>query len=344
MERARSFYSRTGPGHFLVNARVPADHPSVPPLNGFELDRQLAEWLDCKLAAAMPALRVKDGLDDDSIPCVYPHFGIAEHSAWLGLDVNLQETTSLPIPGIADLDDLSAITLNERNKWFGYMKSAYDYLRTKKDGTFVLAVRGTMGPMDMANAVRGDELYTDFLLNPEPCHRLLDFMVKAIRWYFPRLCSWADEIEGGHVFAFGESWMPAGTIGHLSNDAAMLCSSKIYEEFGFSYEQRLVSGYGHVLYHVHNEKLHYVPRLAGLSGLAMLQISADPKTAPPICDLARILAATGSANLMLDASSDEVREHIDELRGRNAFLQVNCRDRADAEDIVRFVRAKSKPL
>ena len=29
----------------------------------------------------------------------------------------------------------------------------------------------------------------------------------------------------------------------VANDAAMLCSPRVYEDFGFSYEQQLVVGY-----------------------------------------------------------------------------------------------------
>lgn len=344
VKRTRSFYAKTEPGHFLVNAQVSASGPIVPDLQDFDLDRQLTEWLDHKLAAAKPSWRMKEGLDDDSIPSICPRFGIAEHSAWLGMDVRLQETTCLPVPRIKQPEDLSRITLSERDKWFGYMKSSYEYLRSRKDGTYVLSVRGTMAPMDLANAIRGDELFIDFILQPDFCHQLMNWLVQAIQWYFGHLLSWADNIEGGFVFYIGGGWMPPNTIGHLSNDTAMLCSPEVYDQFGYPYEVRLVEKYNSVFYHVHNEKMHYVPRLAALPHLAMLEISQDPKTIAPIDDLTRIFQSTGSANLMLSATSNQVRERIDELRARNVFLQVVCKDRADADDIVAFVRDRSKPL
>ena len=78
--------------------------------------------------------------------------------------------------------------------------------------------------------------------------------------------------------------------------------------------------------------------------MALLEIAFDPKTIPPIENLEQILKATQSANLMLYANSDQVRKHIDELDSRNVFLKVTCKDRGDAEDIVAFVRDRSKPL
>lgn len=344
VRRTDAFYRSTTGGHFLINAHAPAKRPALPPLQDFDLDHQLTEWLDHKLAAARPAWRASQGLDNDSIPCICPMFGIAEHSAWLGMDVRFQETTCLPIPMIDTPEDLSRIQLSEQNKWFGYMKAGYEHLRSRQDGDFVTSVRGTMAPMDMANAVRGDELFLDVLQRPDFCHRLLAFLVNAIRWYYSHVYSWADDIEGGRVYSFGGGWMPPKTLGHISNDAAMLCSPQVYREFGFPHDSRLVAGYENVLCHVHNEKLHYVPDLAKLPGLTMLEITPDPKTVPPMEDLTRILAATGSVNLMLPASSENLRKHIDELQDRNVHLLVGCRDRADAEDIIAFVRDRSKPL
>lgn len=344
VKRSQAFYRKDEPGHLLINAHVPAEQPAIPPLQDFDLDRELDRWVDRNLEAARPGWRAKEGLDDDGIPSICPRFGIAEHSAWLGMDVVLQETTCLPVPVLTTPEDLDRIELSESTKWFGYMESGYEHLRSRKDGSFVTSVRGTMAPMDLANAVRGDELFADFLLRPGFCHRLMNVMVRSIRWHFPRVRAWADDLSGGRVFAYGSGWMPPRTLGHLSNDAAMLCSPEVYEEFGFPYERRLVGSYDHVLYHVHNEKMHYVPCLVALPNLAMLEVARDPKTPAPIDDLARVLESTVSVNLMLHAHSGQVRDRIDELSCRNVFLQVSCNDRSDAEDIVALVRDRSRPL
>ncbi len=345
VRRARAFEQAGGPGHFLVVAQVPADAPPVPPLYGFDLDRQLDQWLDHKLEASRPAWAAKAGIDDDSIPSICPQFGIAEHAAWLGLDVRLQQDTCLPVPSIHSIDDVDRLTLRTDTPWFGYMKRGYDHLRSRKDGTFVLSVRGTGCPMDLANLLRGDDLFTDFIEDKPSAHRLMEFLTQAIPWYFDQLLSWADELHGGHVFMLSSGWMSAGTLGHLSNDAAMLCSPEVYREFGLPYEARLVSPrYRRALYHIHNQHLHYVPDLVRLPRLALLEVSADPQLNPPIEDLPRIKAAVGGTSLMLTMDSDQLRAHLGELGDRNALVRVRCRDREDAQDVVRIVRAASKPL
>lgn len=344
VRRCRAFYAAREPGHFLVNAQVPAAAPEIPPLNAFDLDRQLTEWLDYNLTAARPGWRAKAGLDDDTLPSICPRFGIAEHTAWLGTEVRLQETTCLPTPILRSPGDLDRLQLSTETRWYRYMRDSYAYLRDRQHGDFLLSVRGTMSPMDIGNAIRGDELFSDFIADPDFAHRLMAFLVSAMCWYYDQVLGWADEIDGGHIFMYHSSWMRAKTIGHMTNDAAMLCGPRIYDTYGFPYERQLTERYVGALYHVHNQKLHFAPKVAQLPNLSLLEVTNDPKTPPALEDLPRVLASTGTANLMLYGTSDQVRAHISELKVRNVLLTITCRDRADAEDIVAFVRAESKAL
>ena len=342
--RCRAFYAAREPGHFLVNAHAPADAPPIPPLYEFDLDRQLSEWLDYNLAAARPGWAAKAGLDDDTVPSICPRFGIAEHSAWLGTEVRRQETTCLPTPMLETPADLDRLALSTETRWYRIMRDSYAYLHDRNDGSFCVSVRGTMSPMDIGNAIRGDELFSDFLTDPAFAHRLMGFLTTAMRWYYDQILEWADEVAGGRIFMYHSSWMAGRTIGHMTNDAAMLCGPKIYDMFGFPYERQLTENYAATLYHVHNQKLHFAPKVVQLPNLALLEVTNDPKTPPALEYLPRILAATGTANLMLYGTSAQVRARLSELQTRNVFLDVTCADRADAEDIVAVVRAQSKPL
>lgn len=344
VRRWRNFLDAPQPGHFLVDVRVPAESLPTRPINSFDLDRQLGEYLDERITAARPGWSAKAGLDDDTLPAFAPSFGISEHSAWMGLDVRLQEWTSLPVPKVDTRDDLARLGPDPAAPWYRRMEAAYAHCRARQEGTFFLSVRGTMTPMDLANAVRGDELFVDFLADPEFAHLLVARMAEWMPWYYDRLRGWCDDIAGGRLFNSGEVWMPEPSLGHISNDAAMLCSPAVYEEFGHRYEEPLFRRFRHVLYHIHNQQMAYVPRLAQLPNLGLVEVTHDPKTAAPIDDLPRILAATGSANLLLHATSDQLRARIGELRGRNVLFDVTCRDRADAADVLRLVRDRSKPL
>ncbi len=316
----------------------------MPPLYEFDLDTQLHEWLDCRLASFRPMWEAHESLDDDSLPCAFPAFGIAEHGAWLGMDVHLQERTCLPIPNLVEKSDLAKLKLSEDDRWFRYMRDGYEYLRGKQDGDFILACRGTMTPMDIANLARGNDLFTDFLLDPKFAHELMAFLVEAVRWYYSHLISWCDQVENGHVFMHMNSWMGPNCLGHLSNDAAMLCSPAVYEEFGFPYECKLVEGFDQVLYHVHNEQMHWVPAVTKLPNLKLLEMSRDPGTENQLEDLPRIYESAPDTNLLLHANAEQIFDHIEELKERNVFIDARCKDRQEAERVVQFVREHSLEL
>lgn len=340
--RCREFFYSNQPGHYLLQVHVPYEAPAIPPLYSFNLDRQLEEWLDYKLAANRAEWQSKDGLDDDTVPCTYPHFGIGEHSAWLGMEMRLQESTCLPVPLLKELSDVDKLTLREGTPWYTYVKKGYDYLRSRKDGTFLLASRGGFTPMDLANALRGDELFLDFALDPQGVHKLMEFCTRAEVWWYSRILQWADEVEGGHIMMYTSSWMGPRALGHISNDAALLCGPAIYDEFAFPYERILCEGFNFVLYHVHNQKLHFAPRAAQLPNMGLFEITNDPNVPTALTDLPRVLAAAPKVNLLLRGTSNEVRAHLHELKERNVFFDINCADRKDADDIIAFVRAAGR--
>ncbi|MBN1541112.1 hypothetical protein JW992_03130 [candidate division KSB1 bacterium] len=341
VRRASAFYQSPTPGHLLIHCEIPVERPPLPPLNDFDLHGRLDKWMQALLAYYRPLWELKKDLDDDTLPNICPWFGIAEHSAWTGAEVHLQETTSLPIPFIHNIEDVENLAFTPDQPWYRLMKRGYELLRRWQDDTYVISLRGTMAPLDIANAIRGNDIFTDFVLQPELVHRLLARLCQGIRWYFDQLIGWTDRVEGGTVFWITGGWMPFGTLGHLSNDAALLCSAECYETFSYPVETELARHYKGLLYHVHNEKWHYVPKLASLPGMRLLEVSNDPNALPSLENLETVYRHTGNCNLLLHGTSDQVRAHIGELTQRNVFLQVACRDKADARDLVQLLRSQS---
>jgi hypothetical protein len=346
--RVRSFLGAAEPGHFLVNAYFPAPGSPPPRLDRLDLRNpdDLHRWLGAHLANNRSFWKAREGLKDDYIPATGPSFGYAEFTAWLGLEVQLQPTTSLALPCYRDIREAPAtLTFSEDAPWVRLMRDSYAWLRAQQRGDFVLAVRGASSPMEMANAMRGDDLFMDFLDAPEHCHRLLNALTGIYPSYFNLLRSWADPVAEGHILSSWLTvWMGPDAIGHLSNDTAMLCSADVYEEFGFPYEARLVDQYSTVCYHVHSEQMHYLPRLAQLPRLKLLQVQDDPKTGSNMKNLDAILRATGDCALMLAGTPAEIVPCFDRLAARNVYFRAYCANREEAEDFVSRARRRSKPL
>ena len=100
--------------------------------------------------------------------------------AWLGTDVLLQDNTCLPVPLLTGDAGLERIRWGEDQPWFRYMQRGYRYLASRKDGTFVVANRGAIMPMDIANGLCGDQLFTDFYDRPDFVHSTMMLQAEAI--------------------------------------------------------------------------------------------------------------------------------------------------------------------
>lgn len=212
--------------------QLPFDAPPVRSLNEFDLDGELEAHLDGRpevMRACWPAWA---GLDDDTLPAVAPHFGIAKYSAWLGMEVRLQESTCSPVPILQEPRDLERLKPDPETPWFRLLKRAYDHLRKRRNGEFFLSVRGAMTLMDLANAVRGDELFTDSRGAPGFVHALMERLTGLERSSYVRLYSWCHEVDGGQLHEVGQVWMAIPSLGHISNDAATLCSPAVCAESG----------------------------------------------------------------------------------------------------------------
>ena len=346
VDRTRAFLRATEPGHFLVIAGFPAETKTAPPLSRLNLEdpEDLHLWLGIQLENKRAFWKAREGLPDDYIPSIAPFFGYAEHAAWLGLKVLLQPTTSLALPFYDDITQVpEVLSFSEDAPWVRIMCESYEWLKEQRRGDFVLSVRGAASPMELANSMRGDDLFMDLLEEPEHCHRLMNALTELYPAYFNMLRSWADRVEGGTMSAYLDLWMGPNAIGHLSNDTAMLCSAAVYEEFGFPYEARLLSHYDNAFYHVHSEKMHYLPKLARLPNLRLIQVQEDPQVGSNMKNLEAILKATGDRALMLSGSPGEIIPRLDLLATRNVCLRAWCADRNEAESLVAAVRKHSKP-
>lgn len=346
--RTRAFYQKTEPGHLLIQTDVPSGHKGHDPFDSFDFsrDEEVYRLMDQQLENARAGWLAKEGLDDDEIPCIHPRFGYAEHVAWLGSPVTLQPTTSHPEPFVDDDFDPNSLTTDENRRWFQIMKRAYDYLRSKKDGSFVLSVRGASSPMEIAQMIRGEEILMDFMDEDrqEWCHAMISRITDIYPWYLNHLRSWCDEVEGGHVLSYFKVWMGPNAVGSLSNDIAIMCSPETYLTFGFPYEKRLCEQYGSVLYHTHTQKVHFHKDLCRLPNLTLLQYENDPQVPNAPVQMDHILEASGDAKLHITGNSQEVRENLHKFAGRNVYLKAWCKSHEDAQDLIALVRKQSKPI
>jgi hypothetical protein len=192
-------------------------------------------------------------------------------------------------------------------------------------------------PLDVANLLRGNELFTDFYEYPDELKRFLDLSIQAVTENAKTIRKALNNPWGG-TFAFNK-WIPGGIL--LLEDAADLCSPQIYREFGLPYTQRVISGMGGAYIHHHSLGRQQYSNLAALDGLFVQQISSDPNCTRPLNDMDFLLGEVGDTVVELECTPIEVYNNIEHLKKGWFILSVDCTDKEEAQELVSFVRKNS---
>ena len=310
----------------------------VKPLEQWRFPDEMCEYLDACIERDCEKWMFRDFLDDDTLPTMKPYFGISIHSAFIGGDVKFGGNTSYHVPVIKNWDSLDSLTLKEDNLYLQLLLNAMRYLQKKSYSYgFFLSLRGGDSPMDIANALRGNDLFLDFYDDNIQVHRLMDFCVKAAKWTWKHQVEITGILEGGRIT--GQAvWLPGNAIGHLSEDASSMCSVDIYEEFGQPYTQRLLNDYDTAIMHVHTKGRHQLPSISKLEGIKFIQLEYDPGEPSPI-EVYKVNFDILKDKIVIPImTTEEIAENMDFLSNHKQIIQVYAKSLSDAEKAVNLVK------
>jgi hypothetical protein len=342
LDRYRRFYADDAPGALLVCARYPGPLGGKA-LNLLEYDftrmsehRRYWDWL---LAGAGRGLEHADDVDDDSIPGIILHYGFGAFGAvYCDIPLVFTENTCYMAHALQGWDEWEACGYDPGRFWSQVFLEGARVLSERADGAFFVDVFPNPSPLDVANLIMGNELFTQFYEAPARLHALLAHLTgEAIR-NIETVAAQLHHPPPG-TMCFG-AWIPQGPL--LLEDAADLCSPATYEQFGMPYTGRvLAAGGGGYIHHHSLGRQQYAP-MASLRDLTVLQISSDPNCVRPIADLPHLLAAVGTKPCDLEVAPQEIRDHIGQLQQGRFILRANCASADEARELVAFVREHSR--
>lgn len=310
----------------------------VPPLEAWSLPGDWRSLLDAQFAGFALYWKQRTDIADDLIPAITPHYGIAEHSAFVGGDVSFGGNTSYHHAVVRDYaKDFGKLRLDENNVWLRLVLDGLSYLIEKADGLCAVKVRGGESPMDMANAVRGNALFADLYEEEEWARRLLSFCVDALKFTMERQMKTVGPFRGGYI-GWSNAWMPGHAFGHLSEDASCLCSPAHYLAFGKPYTEAAIEALDTVMIHTHTLGRHALPAICSIEKLGFIDILRDPNQPAPIDVLREYGDVLRGKAVQLPVTADELRHDVDLLRGHRVILSYHAKSAEDARWAVSFVR------
>ena len=318
----------------------PAALPPVPPLEECVFPRDMKKRMDAVIERHLRLRDARAAIKDDSIDCLKPFLGIAEHSCFLGGKVTYGGNTSYQTPVLKDLSRWRELKPDENHPHYRLLLDCMEYLRLKSSQYgFYVSLRGFDSPLDIANAVRGNDLLYDLYDDPENAADFIGFCAESCLWTYERQMRFASPVEGGVLSGFGQ-WMPGKAIGHLSEDASVLMSPAMYERFGLPALKKLLSHFDFAQLHVHAMGRALLPVFCGLDKIRIIQISDDPNQ-PSAMEVYRAYADTLSGVIVqLDLSARALTESLPFLRTRRTIVNLT----ADSPDEARRILDLAKSV
>ena len=326
----------------LINVTEIASLKTLPfkPLSAWNFPSELYQYLDTIIEAAELHWSQRGEVHDDLLPAVCPWFGIAEHSAIVAGEIHFTERTSFQVPYITSWEKLGSISLSGDNKWFKILMDSFVYLKEKTEGRFMLKQRGGAGPMDMANALRGNEIFSDFYDCPDEVHKLLALCVKAIDWSFENQMKiiGKNENDGGFI-SYYSAWMPGKSAGHFSEDASVMCSVPMYNEFGRPYTEKFCAGYDNTMVHLHGAGKHAFAEILSVPNCNFVELTNDPKHSRGMELLKEFEPLFEGKTVVLHLNRDEFDANREFLKTKKVIIDYAAVSVEDAVSMVKAVRS-----
>lgn len=346
VEKYKTFFQDKSPGQILVLIcpyTFDIDYTrwgiEDRPLNSWNFQTDVREYIEYNVRKLRCFLNYTKDLDNDYMPSVSGALGIGINSAYFsGADITIGSETSWVHPVIHDWEDMDKLKLQRDNRWFQILWEMTSHIVDLCEGEYAPASHNHFAPFDMANALRGNQLFYDFYDDPDKVHELMNISADAIIWLEMELRKLVKPVLGGTIS--GSMWLPGGAP-FMSEDATDLCSADIYREFGFSYTQKVIDAFGGAYIHHHAKGMHVHSEIAKLNGLKTLEISWDPNCPKPIENLKKIYGWNGDLPLQTRCTVAEVYERIEDLKQGRMVLMLNVTSLDEAREAVKFIRKHS---
>lgn len=345
-EKYRQFFTDTAPGQILVMVcpyTFEVDYASrgleSRPLSAWDFEHELEAFaLHCKQRHDH-WLRETRTLDNDYFPALSVNFGYGVHSAYFsGQPVDMGIDTSWTHPCVLDWRDLDRLTMDENNLWYQRILAVTRLFVKWQDGDYAVSGFSNAGPGDMANALRGNDIFTDLYDEPEFVDAIFSRCVDPIVHLENAIRSITGDVNGGSVTA--NCWFP-GRVPYLSGDFNDLCAKEVFKTYDAVYMQKIIDAFDGAFIHHHMKGRHVHSAIAGLKGLKLLEISWDPNLPRPIDHLEELYEENNGVPLMVRCHAQDIPAAIEALKKSRTVIMLNADTLDEAKEAVALIRKNS---
>jgi hypothetical protein len=347
IQRYKAFYADKEPGNILVQIspytfNIDYSHLDLnnKPLYMWDIESEAESIIDNQIRKVRYFNEYTKDLDNDYIPIVTSGLGVGVNSSFLvGNEVRFGIDTSWTQPAVFEWDDLDKLSFDKDNYWVRILKRMAKHSVNMCDGEYAVITFSHFAPSDMANALRGNQLFYDFYDYQEQVHKLMDISADAVIALERELKTIVPDVMGGSVAAY--AWMPGHAL-YMSEDAADLCAPEIYRKYCRSYTQKVIDAIGGAHIHHHGKGMHVHSEIAKLRNLHFVEISWDPNCPRPIDNLEKLIDMNPELPIMTRCTVEDVYEKIDVIKKGRVMLMLIVENLDEAREAVAFIRKHSR--
>ena len=336
-ERIKAFYESKKPGvQIHIKSCDSLQIPKAAPLNSFSFPQDMERYLDARAHNDYLFARFHETIDDDFVPSTSPWYGIAEHTAFLGGHVDFTEATTFHHQICDNLEDWRSLTLDRENLWIKLVVGGIAYMRQKWEEFIPVRMRGASGPSDIANAIRGNELFYDIYDEPEELAEMMKLCSKAVNFTLDLQREQATKINGGSINGFGV-WTPGKHVGHISEDFSTMISRDLYEEHFLGALEDCVKDCDSAMLHVHSLGERMIPVFAQVDKISIMELSSDPNCARAVEVYRKYREELKNKTIIIAPTYEELVGMGDLFESNKTIIWYYAEDEADAQRALKAV-------
>jgi len=282
-------------------------------------------------------------MDDDYCPEVHIDWGVGMTAAFTtGGDVVFEDMTTYTTgPVVKTWDDLDDLKFSLDNRWISY---AFEFWRgVESDYVDGIAVTPNVfrSPLDLANDVRGNDLFLDLHDNPEWVERLLDVCAdsmieldKMFRSEFQVL----REAPGG-VWGVGLPW--PGMM-FVNGDPVDLIAEEMCDRFNNPSVEKLIDYAGGLYLHHHSIGVSRASSVSRIKGLTVQEILQDPN-GPNLLDCVDDDLINASLKTPIEVAVDLCQapnfdELLERMKQGRFIVHVHTETLTECQDVLAQIR------
>jgi hypothetical protein len=238
---------------------------------------------DIDVDSALEAVEAqyRDGygfLDGGLVWAAVPMPGVPWMEAILGCPVYVSQSSGSlwPSAWLEDWDAVGRAFPLAGNPWYRKLLELTEAIVSQAGGRYPVCPTVMMGPADLVVALRGHErTCLDLYDHPAEIRKLADVCTDVWLEVARAQFNIIPPFAGGYAAPRLEVWAP-GELVRLQEDASILFSNRIYEDFFFASDERIVSNFDFSIMHTHSGDLKLVDSLLSMDGLSAVQVLIDP--------------------------------------------------------------------